>query len=158
MNLRRLSTTLSFALGLAAVAGTPALAQSTVDRAMILKQNDEFYASFRDGDLERMKDVWSSTREIGMIPPGRGFLQGRKRIFDALGLMMLRPPELTCEREGDIQFRNGKAIVICIESEGTSTTIRMMNVFAAEEEVSDSDERDWRLIYHGPVPDGWEQG
>lgn len=156
MSLRHLTAALSLVLGLT-LAGGSAQAQSTVDQAMILKQNEEFYASFRDGDLERMKAVWSETREIGMIPPGRGFLQGRKQIFDLFGMMMLRPPELTCEQEGNVQFRDGKAIIICIESEGTSSTIRMMNVFAPEEDVADSDERDWRMIYHGPVPEGWEK-
>ncbi len=156
MNLHRLLATLPLVGGIAFSPGL-ALAQSAVDRATILKQNDEFYASFRDGDLQRMKQVWSGTREIGMIPPGRSFLQGRKLVFDAFGLMMARPPELTCQQEGGIQFRDGKAIIICIESEGTSTTIRMMNVFAPEEEVSDSDERDWRMIYHGPVPDDWKK-
>jgi len=111
MKLSLMFTALALFAGLLFTSGA-VLAQSTIDRAMILKQNDEFYASFRDGDLERMKGVWSATREIGMIPPGRGFLQGRKLVFDAFGLMMVRPPELTCDQDGDIQFRDGKAIVI----------------------------------------------
>jgi len=155
----RYFTTILFLLGSLALFAiamvASAFAQSTVDRANILKQNEEFYASFRAGDLQRMRGVWSTTREIGMTPPGRQFLQGEESVMGAFALMMLRPPELVCEMEGGIEFRDGKAIIICDENLGTSSSVKMMNVFAPESEAAESDERQWRMIYHGPVPEGW---
>jgi len=152
---RKLAMLLVAVMGYASAMTASAMAQSTVDRANILKQNDEFYASFRDGDLERMRGVWSTKREIGMTPPGRQFLQGAESVMGAFALMMLRPPEIQCEMEGGIDFRDGKAIIICDENLGTSSSVRMMNVFAPENEAAESDEREWRMIYHGPVPEGW---
>ena len=104
-----------------------------------------------------MRSVWSVTREIGMIPPGRAFLQGEESIMGAFALMMLRPPEIYCEMESSIEFRDGKAIIICNENLGTSSSVKMMNVFAPENDAAESDEREWRMIYHGPVPEGWQR-
>jgi hypothetical protein len=123
-------------------------AQSAVDRSKILATNEAFYESFRNGNLDQMKDVWSSTKEVGMIPPGRDFLLGINSIMAAFQLIMLRPPEIECQLEAPIEFRGEKAILICDERLGVSESIRMMNVFAPE--MIDG-ETEWKMIYHGPA-------
>lgn len=125
-----------------------AAAQSAVDRSKILATNEQFYDSFRNGDLNRMKDVWSTTHEVGMIPPGRGFLKGIDQIIALFSLMMMRPPEIECQMEGGIEFRDDKAIIVCDERLGGNDSVRMLNVFIAEEIEG---ETEWKMIYHGPV-------
>ncbi|MGB7286049.1 MAG: nuclear transport factor 2 family protein [Salaquimonas sp.] len=127
---------------------TQAKAQSAVDRAKILAVNNAFYESFSAGDLKKMQTVWSATQEVGMIPPGRDFLQGIQQILYAFSLMMQNPPEISCQREGPIEFRNGKAIIVCNEKLGLNDQVRMMNVFAPE---TFDDETEWKMIYHGPI-------
>jgi hypothetical protein len=128
--------------------GAIANGQSAVDRAKILATNEAFYEAFRTGDLDKMHGVWSPSREVGMTPPGRDFLLGINRIMAAFQLMMLRPPEIECQLEAPIEFRDEKAILICDERLGVSDSIRMMNVFAPEKLDS---ETEWKMIYHGPA-------
>jgi hypothetical protein len=133
----------------AALASAPdAHAQSAVDRSKILATNEAFYDSFRNGDLDKMKTVWSGTSDVGMIPPGRDFLQGLNQVMAAFQLMMLQPPKIECQMEAPIGFRDGKAIIICNERLGVSESVRMMNVLAPE---TIDDETEWKMIYHGPA-------
>lgn len=123
-------------------------AQTAVDRAKILATNEAFYESFRTGNLDKMKDVWSSRQEVGMIPPGRDFLLGINKIMATFQLMMLRPPEIECQLEAPVEFRDGKALLICDERLGVSESVRMLNVFVPE---NVDDETEWKMIYHGPA-------
>lgn len=130
------------------VAIKSASAQSAVDKAQILKTNEAFYTSFRTGNLRGMKNVWSSTQKVGMIPPGRDFLAGIDKVLAAFGLMMIRPPDIECQLEGTIEFRDGKAILVCDERLRGNESVRMLNVFAPEEIDG---ETVWKMIYHGPI-------
>jgi len=123
-------------------------AQSAVDRSKILATNSDFYESFSAGNLDQMKEVWSASREVGMIPPGREFLSGINNIMTAFSLMMLSPPKISCQMEGPIEFREDKAIIVCDERLGGNESVKMMNVFAPEDIDG---ETEWKMIYHGPV-------
>ena len=119
------------------------------------KANDTFYAALRNGDLDRMNEVWLKGSESKCVHPGWPMIYGWeaikeswKNIFEAGGLSDIEVSDISVEVSGTLAW------VICIEKIGHRVGDEIQFGYAQSTNVFEYKGSSWKMVIHhaSPIP------
>lgn len=113
--------------------------------AAALAANAEFYAAFRQRDVERMLSLWALHLGPVCIHPGWEILRGGDAVADGWRTVLAHPdsPEIRCF--GASVLVVGKTAIVTCTEEVPGLLLAATNVFVREN-------RAWKLVLHQAGP------
>jgi ketosteroid isomerase-like protein len=60
----------------------------TADVDAVVAANEELYAAFEEGDIDRMEAIWDDAEDVSCIHPGWPLLRGRARVLRSWSVIM----------------------------------------------------------------------
>lgn len=119
---------------------------STTVKNDVLDANRAFYEAFRNGDMQRMDQMWSYDEQVSVYHPGWSGIVGRADVLASWRQVMVHsvPPDIYPSDVCIILSGEHKATVFCVESIGDAA-IFASNIFVLEDDV-------WRIMHHQATP------
>lgn len=135
----------------------------TTDVDAVTAANEELYAAFEAGDVDRMEAVWDDADDVGCVHPGWPLLRGRSRVLRSWSVIMANTNYIQFFLTGiEVSLDGDIAVVTCeeniltavTEADGTlsdSAKVVSTNIFRRRE-------NGWRLwLHHGSPVLGVEE-
>jgi ketosteroid isomerase-like protein len=89
----------------------------TADVDAVTAANDELYAAFEAGDVDRMEAVWDDADDVCCVHPGWPLLRGRSRVLRSWSVIMANTNYIQFFLTGVVASVSGDiAVVTCEEN------------------------------------------
>lgn len=129
----------------------------TTDVDAVTAANEELYAAFEVGDVDRMEAVWDDSDDIRCVHPGWPLLVGRARVMRSWSVLMANTSYIQFFLTGVTASVDGDtAVVMCEENILTSVEDEEGGLGGTQRVVSTNVFRrranGWRLWLHHASP------
>lgn len=105
----------------------------------------EFYEAFASQDIEKMKQVWSTTDSCKCVHPGMTCITGAEEILNSWEVLFTSEAFEIEPKETSVDICGSTAICHCVETIGTSSKLEAVNIYKREG-------GEWKMTMHIASP------